>query len=226
MSSLTALETIVLEDVDGVLGIEKGTGVHRRSELSPVTPNVISYAVRSAEQIKSVFNQGTFSPKTKSINFQGIPYISDTWVATSPNLERDDATNTYKDKTAPSLVLDAVTSYLSNFQTRPIKNNFDAATAAADALWKNKPKDALVLSKEFSSYGEISYEQYVALKKEAFDKFIARAEIYHLKFHKEFSKDPTAAAKMAELMAAHDITDGEIDWLNSKQIKKLLLGLA
>jgi len=78
MTSLTALETIFFEDVDGVLGIEKGTGIHRLNERSPITPNVLSYAVRSAEQIKSVFNQGTFSPKTKSINFQGIPYISDT----------------------------------------------------------------------------------------------------------------------------------------------------
>lgn len=108
-------------------------------------------------------------------------------------------------------MLDAVTSYLANFQTRPIKTNFDAATAAADALWKNKPKDAKVLSKEFSSYGELTYEQYVALKKESFDKFIARAEIYHLKFHKEFSKDPAATSKMIELMNAYEITDGEID---------------
>lgn len=219
MTSLTALQAIIFEDADGVFGIEKGTGVHNSTSPNKI-PNAISYAVRSPEQVKLVFNQGTFSTKTTKLQFAAT-YISDKFVQESKNYVRDNETNKYTNKDTKD-ELESVTSFIPNFQVRPIKTNFDAAKVAADNIWKDIPHTTKLTPKEFQHLGEMTYDDYVALKEHNFAKFIARAEIYHLKFHRQFSDDPESIVQMRNLMAAYDISDGEVAWLNPQTIREIL----
>lgn len=145
-------------------------------------------------------------------------YVSDKLKTESTQVVRDDTTNKYIHKDTGNQ-LDSVTSYIANFQSRPIKTDFDAAKYSADNLWKNLDPTIKQEVKEFNTYGLIDYDTYVKLKQGSYAKFIARAEVYHLKFHKEFGGD---ASQIKTLMEQFDISDGEIDWLNSKNIRKIL----
>lgn len=150
-----------------------------------------------------------------------VTYVSEKIKSESDNYTRNDETNKYTNKQTKD-ELESVTSFIPNFQTRPIKTNFDAAKVAADNIWKDLPHEAKLTPKEFQHYGEMTYDDYVILKEQSFAKFIARAEIYHLKFHREFSNDPGAILQMRELMQQYDISDGEVSWLNPSTIKEIL----
>lgn len=130
----------------------------------------------------------------------------------SDKLSRDNVTNQYTHKSTQD-TFDSVTNFLPNFQTRPLRTGFDVAFNAADKLWKNLPHETKQKIKEFPGK-DLNYDEYAALKKERHDRFVARAEIYHLKFHLEISKDPAAATEMKSLMDAYAISDGEIEWLS------------
>lgn len=155
-------------------------------------------------------NQGTFSKLTSRIQYTN--YVVEDLAKESTNLVRDNVTNKYTHKSTQD-EFDSVTAFIPNFQTRPLRTSFDVATNAADRLWKNLPHETKQKIKEFPGK-DLNYDEYVLLKKEKHDRFVARAEIYHLKFHLEISKNPAAASEMKTLMDTYDISDGEVEWLS------------
>lgn len=171
------------------------------------------------EELIEVLASPTIPTKSK-LQF-ATTYISDKFVLDSKNYVRDNETNKYTNKDTKA-ELESVTSFIPNFQVRPIKTNFDAAKVAADNIWKDIPHTTKLTPKEFQHLGELTYDEYVALKEHNFAKFIARAEIYHLKFHREFSDDPESIVQMRNLMTAYNISDGEVAWLNPATIKEIL----
>lgn len=149
----------------------------------------------------------------KQIPTANIEYVKDKLIQDSNNLERDDATSIYTDATTKQQY-DAVTGkVIPLFQHQPFDPNFDPGKNDADRIWKNTPKD-VPQNTWISGDKPVSYEEHALAVNENRERFIARAELYHLKFHSYFSKDGSIRNKMAEIMTKFGISDSEIDWLS------------
>lgn len=90
----------------------------------------------------------------------------------------------------------------------------------ADQKWgATDPTVALYIA-EFDK--TLTKAEYIKLKDDTYNRGMWRGTIFHKRVHEFFSKDPKVSLEIEELLSKSGITFGEIDWITSEVIYKLV----